>query len=35
MDEGERTRREVLGEEHVDRALSGAPRSTRGRSRTT
>ena len=24
MDEGERTRREVLGEEHVDRALSGA-----------
>ena len=24
MDEGERTRREVLGEEHVDRTLSGA-----------
>ena len=35
MDEGERTRREVLGEEHVDRALREAPRSTRGRSRTT
>jgi 4-carboxymuconolactone decarboxylase len=24
MDEGERTRREVLGDEHVDRALDGA-----------
>jgi 4-carboxymuconolactone decarboxylase len=24
MDEGERTRREVLGDEHVDRALGGA-----------
>jgi 4-carboxymuconolactone decarboxylase len=24
MDEGERTRREVLGEEHVDRTLGGA-----------
>ena len=24
MDEGERTRREVLGDEHVDRALAGA-----------
>ena len=24
MDEGERTRRDVLGEEHVDRTLSGA-----------
>ena len=35
MDEGERTRREVLGDEHVDRTLGEAPRSTRDRSRTT
>ena len=35
MDEGERTRREVLGDEHVDRALGGRLGVRARRSRTT
>ncbi len=35
MDEGERTRREVLGEEHVDRTLEQRVGVRARRSRTT